>query len=355
VPTQEGLIIPITGRSFTYSVGDHLLTAGTTLYDYDLDGFLTTRTNGAQVTAYDYSSRGELLSVTLPDGKQIDYIHDPFGRRIAKKVNGSITEKYLWQGLTTLLAVYDGSNNLLMRFEYADSRLPVAVEKEGVKYYLTYDQVGTLKLVADASGNVVKKIEYDSFGNIITDSAPAFEIPFRFAGGLYDTDTGLVRFGFRDYDPEIGRWTAKDPIGFAGGDTDLYGYVLNDPVNFIDPWGLTQQDIDIAVEIIKETQKDLRFPNTVDPSMKSDKYAGEYQMLTDTIKLNENYLKDLTDTQAADLLDTLIHETLHANDSAWKLFLDSLRDHPDIYNEADRRTKEILDRYLNERKQNPCE
>ncbi|MFZ2922373.1 MAG: RHS repeat-associated core domain-containing protein, partial [Desulfosalsimonadaceae bacterium] len=51
-------------------------------------------------------------------------------------------------------------------------------------------------------------------------------------------DTGLVRFGFRDYDPETGRWTAKDPIGFGGGDTDLYGYCLNDPMNWVDPWGL---------------------------------------------------------------------------------------------------------------------
>jgi len=47
-----------------------------------------------------------------------------------------------------------------------------------------------------------------------------------------------VRFGYRDYDPETGRWTAKDPIGFAGGDTDLYGYCLNDPVNAVDPSGL---------------------------------------------------------------------------------------------------------------------
>jgi uncharacterized protein RhaS with RHS repeats len=50
-----------------------------------------------------------------------------------------------------------------------------------------------------------------------------------------------VRFGYRDYDPEVGRWTAKDPIGFAGGDTDLYGYVLNNPINFIDSFGLAAQ------------------------------------------------------------------------------------------------------------------
>ena len=63
-------------------------------------------------------------------------------------------------------------------------------------------------------------------------------MPFGFAGGLYDSDTGLIRFGARDYDPDIGRWTAKDPIFFDGGDVDLYGYVFNDPVNNIDPSGL---------------------------------------------------------------------------------------------------------------------
>jgi RHS repeat-associated protein len=80
-------------------------------------------------------------------------------------------------------------------------------------------------------------MEYDEFGNVILDTNPGFQ-PIGFAGGLYDNQTGLVRFGVRDYDPETGRWTAKDPIGFAGGDTNLYGYVLNDPINWVDSWGL---------------------------------------------------------------------------------------------------------------------
>jgi RHS repeat-associated protein len=90
---------------------------------------------------------------------------------------------------------------------------------------------------------MVKRIDYDSFGNIINDSNPAFTIPFGFAGGLHDRDTGLVRFGYRDYIPEIGKWTAKDPIFFAGGDTNLYGYVQNNPVNFVDPTGEFLQSI----------------------------------------------------------------------------------------------------------------
>ncbi|SOB59839.1 protein of unknown function [Pseudodesulfovibrio profundus] len=55
---------------------------------------------------------------------------------------------------------------------------------------------------------------------------------------MNDPDTGFVRFGWRDYDPDTGRWTAQDPIGDAGGDNDWYGYCLDDPVNGIDPLGL---------------------------------------------------------------------------------------------------------------------
>jgi RHS repeat-associated protein len=80
-------------------------------------------------------------------------------------------------------------------------------------------------------------MDYDEFGNVLQDTNPGFQ-PFGFAGGLYDLDTRLVRFGARDYDAEVGRWTAKDPILFHGGYTNLYGYLLNDPVNYVDPSGL---------------------------------------------------------------------------------------------------------------------
>jgi RHS repeat-associated protein len=100
------------------------------------------------------------------------------------------------------------------------------------------DQLGSPRLIVRVSnGAVVQRIDYDEFGNVTLDTNPGFQ-PFGFAGGLYDRDTKLTRFGARDYDAEVGRWTSKDPIRFAGGDTNLYGYVLNDPVNRIDPNGL---------------------------------------------------------------------------------------------------------------------
>ena len=228
----------IAGRSLSYNAEDQIVSVGSTTYQFDTDGFLSRKTDGSSITTYNYSSGGELLSTALPDGRTIAYVYDPLGRRIAKKINGVILEKYLWSGLTQLLAVYDGSDNLVMRFEYADGRVPNVMTKGGQTYYLTYDQVGSLRAVANSTGSVVKRIDYDSFGNIIADSAPTFVVPFGFAGGLHDRDIDLVHFGFRDYDPATGRWTAKDPISFAGGDVDLYGYVLNDPVNLVDPTGL---------------------------------------------------------------------------------------------------------------------
>ncbi len=91
-------------------------------------------------------------------------------------------------------------------------------------------------MVNVSNGAIIQELRYDEFGNVLLDTNPNFQ-PFGFAGGLYDSDTHLVRFGARDYDPETGRWASKDPIGFAGGDTNLYGYVVNDPVNLIDPSG----------------------------------------------------------------------------------------------------------------------
>ena len=128
-------------------------------------------------------------------------------------------------------------------FEYADGRMPVAMTSAGQVYYLGYDQVGSLKVVTDAAGTVVKRVDYDSFGNILSDSNPSFTAPFGFAGGLHDKDTGLVRFGARDYDPATGKWTAKDPIDFWGGDLSLYAYSLLDPVNNFDANGFSAEGL----------------------------------------------------------------------------------------------------------------
>jgi len=149
-----------------------------------------------------------------------------------------VIEKYLWKDLPTLLATYTADDNLFIKYNYSDARTPNSATYAGNTYYLMYDQVGSLRTVSDVNGNVVKELTYDSFGNILSDTLPSVQLPFGFAGGLYDSDTKLIRFGYRDYYSVTEKWTAKDPIGFDGGDTSLYGYVLGDPVNFVDVDGL---------------------------------------------------------------------------------------------------------------------
>jgi RHS repeat-associated protein len=96
-----------------------------------------------------------------------------------------------------------------------------------------------VRLVIKASnGEIAHRGAYSAFGEPTLNTNSSLQ-PYSFAGGILDSGSGLISFGKRDYLPEVGRWTIKDPILFAGGDTNLYGYVLGNPVNLTDPMGLS--------------------------------------------------------------------------------------------------------------------
>ncbi|OIP99635.1 MAG: hypothetical protein AUK35_07175 [Zetaproteobacteria bacterium CG2_30_46_52] len=179
----------------------------------------------------------------------------PRNFRIGKKVNGTLTQGFLYKDQLNPIAELDGAGNVVSRFVYGSKgNVPDYMIKGGATYRIISDHLGSPRLVVDAAGAVVQRMDYDDWGNITYVDTPGFAAhgcanaadtgcigavqPFGFAGGIYDRDTGLTRFGARDYDPVTGRWTAKDPIKFAGGDSNLYGYVLGDPVNLIDMNGL---------------------------------------------------------------------------------------------------------------------
>jgi RHS repeat-associated protein len=193
---------------------------------------------GTQTTSYQYDVLGNLVSVSLPSGKAISYVVDAENRRVGKRANGTLVEGFLYDG-GRIVAQLDWRNAIVSQFIYASGATsPDYMLTWSGTYRIFCDQLGSpLQVVNTSTGAIAEQITYDEFGNVISDTNPGFQ-PFGFAGGLYDQDTKLVRFGARDYDPSTGRWTAKDPIRFNGGDTNLYGYVLVDPVNSSDPQGL---------------------------------------------------------------------------------------------------------------------
>lgn len=218
---------------------DRLLSYENVNYAYSDRGQLQTKVEvpSGATTAFDYDVFGKLKQVTMPGGAIVDYVQDAGGRRVGKKVNGSFLQGFLYQGAMPV-AELGAAGTVVARFVYGPAgNVPTYMEKSGSTYQIISDHLGSPRLVVDTvSGTIAQRLDYDEWGQVTGDTNPGFQ-PFGFAGGLLDSDTGLVRFGARDYDPTIGRWTDKDPIGFAGGDTNLYAYVGNDPINYLDPSG----------------------------------------------------------------------------------------------------------------------
>ena len=221
-----------------YDAQDRIVSYGDATFEHNAMGQRTSKSVAGDSTTYDYDDLGNLVGVDLP-GKTVDYVVDGLNRRTARKLDGTITNRYLYAQGTLPVAELNADGSVKSLFVFAEkTNVPDYMIKGGTTYRLVTDGLGSVRLVVNTSdGSITQRIDYDPFGRVLADTNPGFQ-PFGYAGGMYDPDTGLVRFGLRDYDPETGRWTAKDPILFEGGDSDLYGYVGNDPVNWIDPTGL---------------------------------------------------------------------------------------------------------------------
>ena len=142
----------------------------------------------------------------------------------------------------------------------------------------------------------------------------AYTYRLRFPGQLYDSETGLYYNYHRHYEPDTGTYTQPDPIGLSGG-INAYAYVNGNPVNLVDPLGLTQRDIDVARVIAMQSQSDLVFPDHyVVTDLGTTEDGGE--VVGNTLpgvgtQLDDKYLKKLNNSEAAELLDTIIHEAVH--------------------------------------------
>jgi RHS repeat-associated protein len=221
-------------KTATYDAAGLITGLGGTAYTTDSDGFVVT--SGGDT--FTYAARGELLSATV-GGTTETYAYDGFGRLVARTV-GANTWRYLYgnpeQQLQVTAAVEpDGTLDTL---SYTDTGYLYSILRGAIRYYVSTDQVGSPRVVTDASGAVVKKVDYSAFGEVLSDSAPAFELPIGYANGIADPAAGIVHMGLRPYDPASGRFMARDPLGLGGGQANLFAYAGNEPIQHSDPLGM---------------------------------------------------------------------------------------------------------------------
>ena len=241
-----------------YIIGENnqVLSDGIYNYEYDREGNIISKTDilTGQVTQYQWDHRNRLTSATVNDSndnlvKSANYTYDALNRRIGKEVDsdgdGNIdeTSRFVLDG-DHIALTFDGEGNQRERFLHgAGIDQVIAQESDGEVYWALSDNKGTVETVLNNEGDIVNEIIYDAFGNIESETDSNIEFRFGYTGRELDEETGLQYYRARYYDGEIGRFTSQDPIGFLGGDTNLYRYVNNSPLNYIDPSGLFAGEI----------------------------------------------------------------------------------------------------------------
>lgn len=233
------------GAAVQNGTNNQLLRDATFNYAYDRQGYLTTKTNrsNGEVTRfnYDHRQRMVLAATSSPSGqllRQVRFEYDALNRRTSID-NGSsvIYTSYLGE---VVWADYDAQGNLLAQYLPSvnlDEHLARYRPAEGVAWYLT-DRLGSVLSIVDQQGAVLSRMEYDSFGVVISESRPESGDRFKFTGRELDRETGLYYYRARYMDPATGKFLSEDPLEFSAGDLNLQRYVGNDPVNHTDPLGL---------------------------------------------------------------------------------------------------------------------
>jgi len=220
-------------KSFLYDA------AGNMTQGYTPEGFAFTA---------EYDGESRLVVVSYADGNGItnrtEYTYSGTGflAIITKYVDGVLAseQRIIRDGL---LAVQerDSSNAVTGEYVWGINKGGgigglLGLRQDSQEYRYLYDGKGNVTALIDNLLAVVASYRYDAFGRLLSKSG-SLDQPFMFSTKRYDQQTGLSYYGYRFYNPAIGRWLNRDPLEEAGG-INLYGFVQNNPVNFVDPWGL---------------------------------------------------------------------------------------------------------------------
>jgi RHS repeat-associated protein len=189
---------------------------------------------------YGYSSENLLTSAS--GGVTLGY--DPSMRLY--QFAGASTTRFAYDGVD-MIAEHNGSDTLQRRFVHGPGLDEPLVQYEGTgtadRRFLHADERGSIIASSDGSGAMLAINRYDEYGKPQATNAGRFQ----YTGQMWLGEIGLYHYKARAYAPHLGRFLQTDPIGYDGDGPNLYAYVLNDPVNLIDPLGLQAVE-EITVE-----------------------------------------------------------------------------------------------------------
>lgn len=277
--------------NYTYDADNRLLTAEGTTFSYDNNGNLISKTVESNVSNYSWDYNNMLTQV-VGGGNTYGYKYDGLGNRIAR-VESGVEKRYVVDpsgSLSQVLAETDLSGNITGYYVYGLGLIS-KITSSGQVYYYHYDGIGSTIALTDLSGDIVNKYAYDAFGDVLSQEET---IPnsFKYVGrfGVTDEGNGLLYMRARYYDPKIGRFINKDPMGSAGG-LNVYSYTGDNPINWVDPLGL----LGIAF-----------FSNMTEIDANGQKWQihGYYDPATNIISLD-------SELSTLDLASTFVHELAH--------------------------------------------
>lgn len=202
----------------------------TTSYSYDRQGNRTATTPPTgPATSYAYDQASRLIGFSHA-GASASYAYNGDGLRTQKTVNGTSTP-FVWDTAEGPLLLQAGTTSYLT----GPDGLPVEeISSAGTVLYYHQDQLGSTRLLTDASGKVAASFTYDPYGNLSASTGTA-STPFGFAGQYTDAESGLIYLRARSYDPASAQFLSVDPL--ATLTREPYPYVHDDPVNLTDPSG----------------------------------------------------------------------------------------------------------------------
>lgn len=203
---------------------------------------------------FEYDAWNRLIRVRDKANKIVaSYLYDADNRRVQKKTE-TLTTDFVYDNWS-LIEEYTDKQLYKLYIHGRSPDQPVAMKSGGELYYYHRDRMGSVIALSDSKGNLAGSYGYGEYGELtrqgpklaLADSKNPLSIPkilspdFAYTGQYYDKESGLYYYKNRYYSPEIGHFLSQDPMGMVNG-PNVYAYVTNDPLNWIDPMGTEKQD-----------------------------------------------------------------------------------------------------------------